>query len=58
MAVYLLLGALPVEAELCFVVCYFMSLMGKRELICFALFVFLVSRDCCVALSHSALVFF
>ena len=28
-------------------------LMGKRELV--ALFVFLVSRDCCVALPHGAM---
>ena len=29
--------------------------MGKRELVaCFGLFVFLVSRDCCVALPHDA----
>ena len=28
--------------------------MGKRELV--ALLVFLVSRDCCVALSHDAMV--
>ena len=30
-------------------------LIGKRELVallCFTLFVFLVSRDCCVALTH------
>ena len=27
--------------------------MGKRELVaCFASFIFLVSRDCCVALPH------
>ena len=31
-------------------------LMGKRGLhFCFALFVFLVSRDCCVALPRSAM---
>ena len=29
-------------------------LMGKREL-CFAWFVFLVSRDCCVALSRGTM---
>ena len=30
-------------------------LMGKRERAgCFVLFVFLVSRDCCVALPHDA----
>ena len=30
--------------------------MGKRELVALlALFVFLVSRDCCVALSHDAM---
>ena len=29
-------------------------LMGKRELVVFALFVFLVSLDCCVALPHDA----
>ena len=31
--------------------------MGKRELVtagCFVLFVFLVSRGCCVALPHDA----
>ena len=32
-------------------------LVGKRELVallCFTLFVFLVSRDCCVPLTHDA----
>ena len=29
--------------------------MGKRAAGCFALFVFLVSRDCCVALPHDAM---
>ena len=28
--------------------------MGERELVAFALFVFLVSRDCCVVLRHDA----
>ena len=28
--------------------------MGKKGAGCFALFVFLVSRDCCVALPHDA----
>ena len=30
-------------------------LMGKRELVVFAWFVFLVSRDCCVALPRGAM---
>ena len=30
-------------------------LMGKRELFFFAWFVFLVSRDCCVAISRGAM---
>ena len=45
-----------------FFVRYFVSILvlqsfrwGKRELVaCFALCVFLVSRDCCVALPHDA----
>ena len=47
---------------LCFVVRYFVSILvcnhldGKRSAGCFALFVFLVSRDCCVALPHDAMV--
>ena len=45
----------------CFVVRYFMSILvlqssrWGRETGCFALFVFLVSRDCCVALLHEDL---
>ena len=31
------------------------TLMGKRELVALLTFVFLVSRDCCVALPHSAM---
>ena len=43
------------SALLCVHSCFAMILMGKREKAgCFALFVFLVSRDCCVALSHDA----
>ena len=30
-------------------------LMGKRELVAFAYFVFLVSRDCCVALPRGTM---
>ena len=41
---------------LCFVVHYFMSILvlqsSRWGAGCFALFVFLVSRDCCVALPH------
>ena len=43
---------------LCFVVRYFMSILvcnhleGEERAGCFALFVFLVSCDCCVALLH------
>ena len=32
-----------------------LSLDGKERAGCFALFVFLVSRDCCVALPHDAM---
>ena len=46
---------------LCFVVRYFVSILvlqssrlGRERAGCFALFVFLVSRDCCVALPHDA----
>ena len=45
---------------LCFAVRYFMSILVLqssglgRESWCFTLFVFLVSRDCCVALPHNA----
>ena len=41
---------------LCFVVRYFVSnhLDEEERTNCFALFVFLVSRDCCVALPHNA----
>ena len=45
---------------LCFVVRYFASILvlqssrwGRERAGCFALFVFLVSRDCCVALPHN-----
>ena len=42
-------------AILCVHSSFAIILMGKRELeLCFALFVFLVSRDCCVALPHDA----
>ena len=34
-----------------------MNLMGKRELVAFAKFVFLVSPDCCVALPRGAMGF-
>ena len=40
---------------LCFVVRYFVSILDVEERVgCFALFVFLVPRDCCVALPHDA----
>ena len=40
---------------LCFVVRYFVSILVLQErACCFALFVFLVSRDRCVALPHDA----
>ena len=47
---------------LCFVVHYFMSILvlhhldGEERAGCFAQFVFLVSRDCCVALPRGAMV--
>ena len=46
---------------LCFVVRYFVSILvcnhldGEERAGCFALFVFLVARDCCVALPHDAM---
>ena len=46
---------------LCFVVRYFMSIFvcshldGRERAGCIALFVFLVSRDCYVALPHDAM---
>ena len=45
---------------LCFVVRYFVSILvcsnlnGEERAGCFALFVFLASRDCCVVLTHDA----
>ena len=46
---------------LCFVVLYFVSILvllssrwGRERAGCVALFVFLVSHDCCVALPHDA----
>ena len=45
----------------CFVVRYFMSILacnhldGEDRAGCFAFFVFLVSRDCCVALPRGAM---
>ena len=46
---------------LCFFVRYFMSILvfnhldGEERASCFAWFVFLVSRDCCVALLRGAM---
>ena len=45
---------------LCFVVCYVVSIVvcdhlhGEKRAGSFILFVFLVSRDCCLALPHGA----
>ena len=39
-------------ALLCVHAIFSIMSMGKRESIFFALFVFLASHDCCVALSH------
>ena len=41
-------------ALLCVRSSFAIILMGKERAGCFALFVFLMSRDCCVALPHSA----
>ena len=47
--------------SLCFVVCYFMSILvfnylgGEERVGCFAWFVFLVPRDGCVALPRGAI---
>ena len=60
-----LLGVTPIvkfckcSISCCALVCVYFSFaiisMGKRERAgCFALYVFLVSRDCCVALPHGA----
>ena len=49
-------GALTV---VCFVVCYFISILVLQSssdgASCFAWFVFLVSRDCCVAFPRGAM---
>ena len=45
----------------CFVVRYFITILflhhldGKERAGCFALFVFLVSRDCCVVFPHGVM---
>ena len=46
---------------LCFIVCYFMSILvcnyldGEERTGCFAKYVFLMSRDCCVSLPCGAI---
>ena len=42
-------------ALLCVHSCFAIILMREKREGCFALFVFLVSRDCCVALSDGAM---
>ena len=47
------------DSVLCFVVRYFVfsnHLDGEERAGCFALFVFLMAHDCCVALPHDATV--
>ena len=57
---WLLLPLLDSVIILCFVVRYIMSILvfnhldGEESTGCFTLFVFLVSRDCCVAPPHDA----
>ena len=57
----LLLPLWESEIVLCFVVRYFMSILvcnhleGEERAGCFALFVLLVSSDCCVALSRGSM---